>query len=239
MPSPQERFAHRLRAAMERKYGPGAKAAQLARDTGLSEQTLSRWLKAKVVPTPALLAQLAPALDEPLAEWLEVAGILETSPAPSPAARYPQWARWLKAALAAADTTPERFAELARTDMRTVQRMLDGETAPHSADVAIEMAHLLHDSAVAAVAAAGHPKTAEEMRKGEQQIGTHPIIAFIRADNELTERQKADLIAEVERRQREELMIFEQRVADAVREQRARRDSERGGGAGDDIAAAG
>jgi transcriptional regulator with XRE-family HTH domain len=228
MPSPQERFAHRLRTAMEQKYGPGAKAAQLARDTGLSEQTLSRWLKAKVVPTPALLSQLAPALDVPLAEWLRIAGILEPAPASPADARYPQWAAWLAAALAAADATVERFAERAQIEVGTVRRMLAGETAPHSADLAIDIAHVLAGDTVAALAAAGHPKTAEALRASEAELGAHPIIAHIQADDELTDRQKADLIAEVKRRQLEELMIFEQRVRDAVRDARAQRDRETG-----------
>jgi transcriptional regulator with XRE-family HTH domain len=232
---PQERFADRLRAAMQEKYGPRARAAQLARDTGLSEQTISRWLNAKVTPTPALLAQLSPTLPVPLAEWLATAGIVEDHHHTAPA-NYPEWADWLRAALATADLTPEQFADRADLESRTVERWLTGASAPHSADLAIDVAHMLAGDTIAAVAAAGHPKTAALLQERELALADHPIIARIQSDPDLTRREKENLIAEVARRQREEFKIFEQRVADAVR---ARRHAGRRAPRADDDQAAG
>lgn len=219
MAAPQERFAHRLRAAMREKYGPKAKATQLAQDTGLSDQTISRWLNAKGgVPTPPYLARLAPAFNIPLAEWLAVAG--HVAPIETATGSYPEWGRWLRDALESAGRTPEWLATEMRLTAETLEKWLAGRSAPHSADVAIDIAHLLNGSTVAAVRAAGHPRTAALLEERVGALEDHPIIQMIRTDGELTLRQKERLIDEVLVRQRQEMKLFEARLSEEIYERR-------------------
>ncbi len=178
-------------------------------------------------------------LHRPAAEVLRAAGHdtiaarFATTEATGP---YLAWARWLSLALDDANLASTVFAKRAGVSMGTVERWLSGQSAPHTADVAINIAHLLGGDTVAAVAAAGHPKTAAMLRERANVIEDHPIIQRIRADAELTDRDKAALIREVELRQREEVHIFERRVADAVTARREAQREREAGAAGDQLA---
>lgn len=106
-------LAARLRSAMAATYGPRYKGAQLARDSGLSDQTVSQLLNEKRDPTPDSLRRIAPALNVPYAELLAVAEIVpaggdepETKPDPAGA-----MVRMLREQTHDIDD-PERLAEI-------------------------------------------------------------------------------------------------------------------------------
>lgn len=107
-----------LRTAMADKYGPRYKGTQLARDSGLSDQTVSQLLNEKRDPTPDSLRRIAPALNVAYAELLAVAEIAppegdEREVKPDPAAVM---IRMLREEAEGIDD-PERLAEI-EADLR-------------------------------------------------------------------------------------------------------------------------
>lgn len=65
----------------ERREELGVGQAELARQVGVTQQTISRWESGEVVPPPKRLASLAAALDVDLDRLLGYAGYLSSLPA--------------------------------------------------------------------------------------------------------------------------------------------------------------
>lgn len=75
IPEPRHTWAVWLRAAMARHYGADFLNKHLADDTGISEQTVSRWLGAKTnAPDIKIVRRVAETLEGNLADALTAAG---------------------------------------------------------------------------------------------------------------------------------------------------------------------
>lgn len=186
-------FAIWLRAAMTLKYGPRFKNVQLARDTEnmpdpVREQTVSRWLKGEVTPTPRLLISAVRALGVDRDEAFMVAGITpaddeahETSraarlrPHPEPAAAG--WSAWIIEASRdtsydVAGTDPQighAWNEVSNGIItgRTIARWRTGKRAATEAEAAFA-ARVLRRDPVEAATVAGHLELAALIRAGRR-----------------------------------------------------------------------
>ena len=181
-------------------------------------------------------------LHRPAAEVLRAAGHdtiaarFATTEATGP---YLAWARWLSLALEHAGITADEFAARAEVPTTTVDRWLAGQSAPHVPEDAIDIAHLLKGNVVAAVAAAGHPKTANKLDEQTKEVERaraakdHPLVGDILAAPDLTQGDKDEYIADLQRRQEEEVFIFQRRIAETTRIRRAAKRAREAGAAGD------
>jgi transcriptional regulator with XRE-family HTH domain len=195
-------FAHYLRTAMTTKYGQRAKATQLARDTGLSDQTISRWLNEGADPTPEKLRQLAPVLDVPLAELLAVAEIVPADELPNTAnLDLALWAALINQELDKRSIGPAELAKL--LDRHTLTpRVVTAWTeakAGASPDDAIRVAQALGLPATRVLRHAGHDTLADYIDEvagadATDSAALEPLIARVRdITRGLTEQQRRTL----------------------------------------------
>lgn len=245
----RERIAHAARQwsvyLTQALATAGLSPSELAKRSGgaISASLVSKWTNAENTASIENALLVSDILHRPEEEVLLAAGhesvakrFATTEALGSP---YVAWARWLNLALEHAGITADEFAARAEVPTTTVDRWLAGQSAPHVPEDAIDIAHLLKGNAVAAVSAAGHPKTANKLDEQTKEVKKaraakdHPLVGEILTAPDLTQRDKDEYIADLLRRQEEEVFIFQRRIAETTRIRREARRAREAGAAGD------